>query len=121
MCAITGGDFSLLGHIDVNGFPKEDPASNLHYNIPGDVLICTLGTATPPFVYSADPPLPDGQTLQRPKTLNPKPSSSCRLSTDVCGPVSTWTGLHLNEANGQLYGAPITSADAKLLQFRIMV
>lgn len=72
--ALTGSDFSLLGHIHFNGFPKQDPASNLRYNIPGDVLMCTLGTAiprfvpyiegTPPFIFSADPPLPDGQALR---------------------------------------------------------
>ena len=91
--AIVAGDsFSLMGWIDVNGFPNEEPAQKLQYKIPGDVLLCTLGTSvprylpyvegTPPFAFWADPPLPDG--------------------------------LHVDAHNGQLHGVPVTSGGAQV-------
>ena len=96
--AVAGDKFSLLGHLDLDGFPKQEGAKNLRYNIPGDVLVCVLGTAiprfipyvegTPPFVFATQPKLPDGIFIER--------------------------------TNGQLRGTPIESPGPKLQRFTIM-
>ena len=68
---VAGERSSLFGHLDFDGFPKHDPAANLRYDIPGDIIICEVGLGipryipylegSPPFVFSSEPPLLDGK------------------------------------------------------------